>query len=234
MSKFLPNFAAAEKQVAHELDTTLDGLLADYPGVEPADVKLEHLPQGTWGSTSTGYQDTTPNVVSINLASAKHYSRWRKDVAVSALLGELNQVAQPSFDPAAYTMAHEYGHVLLDTIHGYGYNTDEDEAAGKPVPASEIARREYVLTAWRALHPRTANHLSVNQVPDMWNQRFLAMQLANDLSEYGASSPEEMVAEAFVIHRRAPGKSKVADAVAAQLKANYETWHAAQLAKQAA
>jgi hypothetical protein len=113
--------------------------------------------------------------------------------------------------PVRHVITHEWGHVLVANMYGH--------------PASKIgadARRRLIDVSCKALGyspkvltkgPKVTKYLD---------------DLARDLSLYGMTQPDEMLAEAFATYKLLPGSSKVADAVGPAIEADYKEWAAAR------
>lgn len=218
------DFRGADPAVKEELNETLDGLLADYPGIEPSKVVVGKMESdddspdeaaGTYGQTFERGAD-----IHISRDMAKDMAAWRADMKQACRKGCLRHDLGALTDhPARYTLTHEFGHVVATDLIG-PFNEESD--------AGDYGYRRIMLGAWRAVDPSIPADADPDAVPFLFSFGLFDVDaVTKDLSQYGAQGgPKELVAEAFAIHRLAgPGKSKIADYVHGELERLYVAKH---------
>lgn len=217
------DWSGADDASRKELEGTLQELLSEWPGVVPGAVLVEP-PLGpdenqaahVDDDNTMGETDGRDNVIRIAPHFAKNYSKWTSEMEHACKRGSLRQGL--GSNPAAYTLTHEYGHVLSNVVFG---RLDQDDNSGDP------AIRALVRDVWELLAPDEASKkdvrgLTLDTIPLGWTLGYGKAEIAQDLSDYATASPHELIAESFAIHRiLGPGHSKTADFVAQRLEDAY-------------
>lgn len=200
----------ADPRSEKEIRDTLTSLEAEWPGIAPSSLTLTNVWSDDNGHMSydahtMGQTNVANGDMRLSLRCAADYDLWHHDVLQGIRTRALHKGI--SRKPAAYTVTHEFGHLV--TVAATGHPPTD--------PRCEQPLRELTLVAWHALDP-SVDLTRTDMVPFVWNLGFYRDGLVKDVSGYGASNPMELFAEAFAINRIAgPGHSKVADAVTAEL-----------------
>lgn len=217
------DWSGADDASRKELAATLKGLLAEYPDVAVGAVTVEpplgsdDNPQAHVDDDNTmGETDGRDQHIRISPHFASDYPKWRSEMHDACKRGALRGAV--SGHPAAYTLAHEYGHVLSNDVLG---RLDPDDDSGDP------AIRALVRDVWELLAPEDSKAdirgIPDERIPTFWMLGYGLGEIAKDVSDYATVSPHELIAEGFVIHRTlGPGHSKAADLIAQRLEEAYE------------
>jgi hypothetical protein len=209
-------FNGLDDKGAQELhDETID-LVHDY-GVRPTSISTG-TPQGAYAVTNTQFPAGTPvSDIVLNREFGTTYQSWKSNMTEDVENGHFH--AGTADHPARYTLDHEYGHVLSFNLFG-----DPSTDAGWE------ARGRVMADVRNALYAKEIEAGAVQPITDSdgayrafgGEDQELHRRIQSDLSGYGDSQYEEMVAEAYAVYRNVgAGKSVVADTVMRDLVNRY-------------
>lgn len=208
----------SDPRTVDELKDALESCMHDWPGVAPRRVRCDRMPKNTYGSTNNapmhGYGPGED--VAVSRSAMKDMTKWQqaiRQVKVDGTSG-MNERVEGWIEqhPAAYTIEHEFGHVLFAHIYGNGSE-----------PVGDDACRRLQLVAWRAAGVGEARGMGTDSVPLFFIFGLGQQEIHDGLSPYAVTSPMEMMAEAFAIQRvLGKGANKIADAVMEQVRKDYE------------
>lgn len=212
----------SDPRAENEVLGTLAALEHDWAPIAPSRVTLTDTFLGENDAPISGAEahdtmaqtDMRTGEIRIARRLANDYDTWHHDT----LVGVRSHILHKGITryPAAYTVTHEFGHLVARYILAGDGPWPEH-----PTTEQDEGVRRVQLHAWKALDP-TVDLSRTDMVPMVDTMGWYNDRMASDLSTYATTAPMELWAEAFAVHRiLGPGVSKVADAVTKVLTAAY-------------